>query len=455
MSELGRRGECIGSARRLELLEFLQLFRELLIFGPFRHRLRRVVGALLIVGDVAQIIGQRGLIGDDVRSIIDPAVERVPLALGLEDRGARVGIVALLVIEAGLFANLLDDRLLLVENILRGRLIFGERLLIGDLLLALGGGDLLVEGRVGEKGLQREIIFLRDLVGLVVVAARAADRRAEDRRSDRVGDVGRDLIFAADEVARIGIVGVARQEAGGDERFLIAGRDLVRCDLLLYEARIGLVLVEGLHDVIAIAEEIGSRHIVLKAGAVRIAREIEPAARLPLAIARRGQQPIDELLISVRRGVVHKGGDLFRLGNEAQDVERRAANESRTVCILRRGELRRFDLREKESVDRRAHPRLALHLGDRRMLHGLIGPMRTRRRARAGGAGRRRDIRRYGDRRRGRAEHQRQQHVLHWFLHLVIPNGNSSRRCSPDGPPGPTASAGIAPRPAGYIFLLE
>ena len=87
----------------------------------------------------------------------------------------------------------------------------------------------------------------RDRVELVVVAAGAADRQAEEDRADRAGDLGQlglplDL---GDDVAAHHLAGPATAEAGGDQGLAIAGPDLVAGDLERQESIVGQVGVQG------------------------------------------------------------------------------------------------------------------------------------------------------------------------------------------------------------------
>src|SRR5208283_5993097 len=198
VSELGRRRVGVGAARRLLACEFAKLLGELLILLELLDDLVVVLGRLLVLGGVAQEGRERRIVGHHLETMIDPAVERVPLILGLEDRLAAVGEIALLVIFQRGFADRVDDRLLLFADVLCGLLIDRLGFQILRLLLALGGRDFFVEGGVGEEGLQRIIVLLREFVGLVVVAAGAAHGRAENGLADRIHHVGGDLIFALD-----------------------------------------------------------------------------------------------------------------------------------------------------------------------------------------------------------------------------------------------------------------
>ena len=94
-------------------------------------------------------------------------------------------------------------------------------------------------------------------------------------------------------------VGAEKVEGGGGERLGIAGPKFVAGDLLADEAVVGLVFIEGLDDVIAIAPRVWAKGVVLEAIALGVAREVEPVARPAFAVVRRGEQPVDEPFVSV------------------------------------------------------------------------------------------------------------------------------------------------------------
>ena len=95
--------------------------------------------------------------------------------------------------------------------------------------------------------LEPVVVFLRDRLELVVVAAGTADRQPEERRADDVGPLGQDLVAAERD---LGVAGVPphRAEPVEDRRGLalaVLGRDLVAGDLLDHEAVERLVAVQA------------------------------------------------------------------------------------------------------------------------------------------------------------------------------------------------------------------
>src|SRR5258708_3768617 len=105
-----------------------------------------------------------------------------------------------------------------------------------------------------EHGHEAVVIGLQDRIELVIVAARASHREAEKgarSSADRIIEVNvavlRIILLA--EADR----GADAIEAGGDEGVIAAVVQLIAGYLLADEAVVGLILVQGADDVIAIA----------------------------------------------------------------------------------------------------------------------------------------------------------------------------------------------------------
>ena len=126
-----------------------------------------------------------------------------------------------------------------------------------------------------------------------------------------------------------------------------------------------------------IAKEVRSRDWVIPnvAGRVGIAGDVEPVATPPLAVGGRGEQPIDHPREGVRGFVTLEGCDLLRRGRQAVEVERRSPQQRETVGPWRGGDSRGHMPRVDERVDRRAIPFGISHLGHRRPLDRLEGPV--------------------------------------------------------------------------------
>ena len=177
------------------------------------------------------------------------------------------------------------------------------------------------------------VVGLRDRVELVVVAAGAADRQAQERGAGRRGHVVEGVVAGPlDLVLR----DLRREHAGADEPrrrqrerpplrrqrrgVLVAG------ELPLHEGVVGQVGVERPDHEVAVVE--GERPVVilLEPVALREPRDVEPVPRPALPETLVGQQAIDDLPEGVRRVVGDEGVDLLRRRRDADQVERHAAD---------------------------------------------------------------------------------------------------------------------------------
>jgi hypothetical protein len=91
-------------------------------------------------------------------------------------------------------------------------------------------------------------------------------------------------------------------------------------------------------------------------------------------MTRRGEQPIDELLISIRRAVLYKGLDLFRSRRKADHIKEKTANERMTVSLRRRCQASLLKFGQHEGIDRIPHPRTILDSGSHWASRRTIGP---------------------------------------------------------------------------------
>ena len=80
-----------------------------------------------------------------------------------------------------------------------------------------------------------------------------------------------------------------------------AGKEHVAGDLLLHETAVGFVLIEGTDHVIAIGPGVGPRLVLVVAMRFAVMDHIQPVPGPAFAVAGRGQQPIDQVLIGGRR----------------------------------------------------------------------------------------------------------------------------------------------------------
>ena len=164
-------------------------------------------------------------------------------------------------------------------------------------------------------------LLLRERIELVVVASRARDRQAHEHRGGRVhaiDDVFDRVLFGNDAAFRV--AAVITIEPGGDLLVQRSVGQQVAGQLLDRELVVGHVAIERVdHPVAPPPHE--PLAVGLIAVAVGIARSIEPGERHALAILRRAQQPIDDLLVCVRRRVLQKRVELRWRRRQTDQVE--------------------------------------------------------------------------------------------------------------------------------------
>ena len=216
---------------------------------------------------------------------------------------------------------------------------------------------LAVDGR--EDRLQGVIVILRDGIELVVVALGTVDRDARER-ADRVGHH-----VVAVEVAgnlavglRLGHLAVADQvpRSRGDEAdCLLAvgrlGKEHVAGYLFLDEPGVGLVGVERTDTKVAIGPGIGPGLVLVVAVRVAVVDNVEPVPSPAFAVARRGQQPVDQFLVSRGISVGNEGIYFFRRRRQARQVKREPADERAAVGDRRRRQLFLGERLADEEVD--------------------------------------------------------------------------------------------------------
>ena len=210
----------------------------------------------------------------------------------------------------------------------------------------------------------------------MVVAARAAHGQPQPhlrRGLDAVRRVDGQVLLGN----RASLVGAhaGADEAGGDP--LVAGglRQQVSGNLLAREPIERLVAVEGADHPVAVGPDAAVVVEVIAVG-VRVADGIEPVSRAMLAVARTGQQPIDQVLVGFRRVVSDERRNIFGRGGQAGQVEGDAADQGVAIGLRIGSQSLLFQPRDDESIDRVRKPITFAHLGQRRALGLDERPMR-------------------------------------------------------------------------------
>ena len=229
-------------------------------------------------------------------------------------------------------------------------------------------GDVAVHHvlrRIAEERRHRVELALPDRVELVIVAGGAADGQPHEDVAYRLGPVlGIDrLVLLRNDPALVGRDVVAL-EPGGDELIQARLGQQVAGELLHGELVERLVPVEGPDHPVAVGIHLS---VVVDVDPVRVAvaRRVEPVAGTVLAPLLRGEQPVDELLVGVRRRIVQERIQQRRGRRQAGQVQRRPARQRPPVGLRRRVQPRCLQPRVNEVIERIARP---ARVGHRRRL---------------------------------------------------------------------------------------
>ena len=261
---------------------------------------------------------------------------------------------------------------------------------VGDLLLQRSplGVDRLVGhrdqrrlitavgvGGVVEHRVDLEELLLRDRIVFMRMTLGAGDRRAHPGAQGGVDPVdNRHRTKLLVDRATLAVGQRVAVEGGGDpvvERRLgkqIAGELF---DGELIKRHVG---IEGADHPVAVGPDRAGR-VVGVAGAVGIAGEVEPLPGHVFAVAFIGQQPVDELLNGIARGVGEKRVDCFRRDRQTGQVEGQSASERRPAGLRLGGDALGFQAGEHEVIDRSAGPGGVGHLGQGRTHRRHVRPV--------------------------------------------------------------------------------
>ena len=188
-----------------------------------------------------------------------------------------------------------------------------------------------------KDGLQRVIIFLTDRVEFVLMAPRTVGGCADECRHclrdhvvaiqilksiDRRGCCAVVVCSCANKTERRNQLGVVRKEH-------ISGQ------LFSNEAIPRLVAVETFDQIIAKSPCVRPQRIVFESMRVGKMNRVHPVPRPAFAITRRFQQSVDQLLISIRRGIVHERNRFLDRRMHPVQVHHQSPNQSCTISFGR------------------------------------------------------------------------------------------------------------------------
>ena len=227
-----------------------------------------------------------------------------------------------------------------------------------------------------EDAVERVVIRGRNRIEFVVVAASAGDGHSEKALRHGVDPVVDDVVVVVEPLAN-------GEEAEGGEREIVLAhaREPVGGELFEDEPVVGLVGVERLDDVVAIRPRAGVAVVLAVAvdvppDGVGVAGRVEPEAAPTLAVMRRCEEAVDDFFVGVRRGVREKRRHVARLGRQAGQIVAGAAEQRLLVGLRGRIHPVPLEIREDETIDRRAAPlRVFFDRRHRRIPHGLVGPV--------------------------------------------------------------------------------
>ena len=217
-------------------------------------------------------------------------------------------------------------------------------------LARAGGGEDAVEGcEVG----------LADGVELMVVATGAGHREAQERLADHVDLVVHVADLLVDGVDRLIAMFDHAEVAGAYGRLIelfrfveARGLQQVAGELFADELVVRDVGIEGADEVIAVAPSLWDGGIAFAAVRVGVADEVHPVTGEVFAVARRGQQAVDDFGEGFRRLVGFERGDLRGGGGQAREHIGSATEERGLVGRCGGSDAGGGDLRVEEAVDR-------------------------------------------------------------------------------------------------------
>ena len=218
------------------------------------------------------------------------------------------------------------------------------------------------------------------------VTLRAVQRQSEPRRAHCRDPIlhGLDPVFLGVAAALVIDLRIA-VEAGGD---LLLQRRLwqqVSSELLNCKLIERLVAVEGVDHPLAVRPD-GAREIHLITIGVGIARQIQPATRHVFAVVGRREQAIDQLLVCLRRCILHECLHLVPRWWKPGEIQAESPGEGVTVGFSLRRQPFLFQTGPHEEIDLIPRPtRVGVggqggthRFHERPMLAGIdLGPRRS------------------------------------------------------------------------------
>ena len=189
----------------------------------------------------------------------------------------------------------------------------------------------------------RVIVALTDRIVLVVVAAGAADREPEERRTDRhehVVGIIEICLFAA---GRFIVPLVQPEESGGDDRIppavrpftfrpALRGGPFVAGDLFEKKLVVRFVMLERTDHVVAIPPRIRFIGVPLVAVGLRVADPVEPVPSPAFTVVMGAQEVVDQPPPGIVGRSALEGRHRLRLRRQPPEIERCPADQLAGRC---------------------------------------------------------------------------------------------------------------------------
>ena len=123
--------------------------------------------------------------------------------------------------------------------------------------------------------------------------------------------------------------------------------------MLFHEASVGLVLIEGADDVVAVGPGVGPGLVFVVTVRISVMDYVEPVPRPAFAVARGGEQAIHQFFVSVGGFVGEEGVGFVGRRRQAVEVVGEAADQGTAVGLRGRGESLFGEFGPDKSVDTR------------------------------------------------------------------------------------------------------
>ena len=183
-----------------------------------------------------------------------------------------------------------------------------------------------------DRRLHAVVVLLQDRVELVVVAPGAVHGHAEDAAAQGPQHVVQVVVPPLGVVLLAEVDPGARpQEPGGDAGLVGDVVELVAGDLLAQELVVGLVVVEGVDDVVAVPPRVVAAVVLLEPRRVGVAGHVHPVPAPALAVVRRVEQALDQPLPGTSLLVGQELVDLLEGRGQAGEVEIGPAHEGQGI----------------------------------------------------------------------------------------------------------------------------